>query len=102
MNNFNDIIKQKVEQFEVPYNDAHWAEMEGKLNSIRTTKIRKNILSGAGAIVVLAVSSYFIFTANNDANIKKANKSVTIENTTETIVKDDSNITITESVSTKD
>ncbi len=62
MNKFDDIIKQKVEQFEVPYNEAHWAEMEGKLNSIRSTKITKNIFSAIGAITILSIASYLIYT----------------------------------------
>ncbi len=44
MDNFDKIIKEGVERFEVPYNDAHWAEMEGRLNKIRSTKIRNNII----------------------------------------------------------
>ncbi|OFY99520.1 MAG: hypothetical protein A3K10_16100 [Bacteroidetes bacterium RIFCSPLOWO2_12_FULL_31_6] len=62
MNKFDDIIKQKVEQFEVPYNEAHWAEMEGKLNTIRSTKITKNIFSAIGAMAILSIASYFIYT----------------------------------------
>ena len=68
MDNFNDIIKQKVEQFEVPYNEAHWAEMDGKLNSIRSAKIKKNIFGSAAVVAVVALSSYFILP---DTNINK-------------------------------
>ena len=62
MDDFNKIIKQKVEQFEVPYNDSHWAEMNGKLDAIHIAKIRNTTLGLVGAIAVIAISSYFIFT----------------------------------------
>ena len=65
MNKFDEIIKQKVEQFEVPYNDAHWAEMEGKLNTIKYAKITKNIFGVVGAITILSVAGYFIYTNNS-------------------------------------
>lgn len=61
MNNFEEIIKKGVEQFEVPYNEAHWAEMDGRLNKIRSTKIRNNVLGSITAIAIVAISSYFIF-----------------------------------------
>lgn len=63
MNNFDKILKEKVEQFEVPYNDAHWVEMEGKLNQIRATKIKNTILSVAAGVVTLGVASYMIFSS---------------------------------------
>jgi len=80
MNKFDEIIKQKVEQFEVPYNDAHWAEMEGKLNAIRSAKITKNIFSAIGAIAILSVAGYFIYTnisttsINNQVVVNDNNK----------------------------
>jgi gliding motility-associated-like protein len=67
MDNFNEIIKQKVEQFEVPYNEAHWAEMDGKLNSIRSAKIKNNIFGSAAILAVVAISSYFIFSEKDTA-----------------------------------
>ncbi len=60
MSEFNDILKQKLEQFEVPYNEAHWAEMEGKLNAARSAKIKTKIFSAAAVISVLSVLTYFI------------------------------------------
>ena len=51
MDNFDEIIKQKAEQFEVPFNDAHWAEMDGRLNAIRAAKIKNTILLVAQMIL---------------------------------------------------
>ena len=61
MNNFDKIIKQKVEQFEVPFNEAHWAEMEGKLDAIRSVKIRNTLLVCSAVITILAAFSYSHF-----------------------------------------
>lgn len=69
MNNFDKIIKQKVAQFEVPFNEAHWAEMDQKLSAMRAVKIRNTLLICATIISILATSSYFIF-SNNTASLK--------------------------------
>jgi gliding motility-associated-like protein len=86
MNDFDKIIKQKAEQFEVPYNDAHWAEMEGKLNSIKAAKIKKNIFSAAAVITVLSVAAYFIIpnktTPTNDNIIVENNSSEKVSDLT--------------------
>ncbi|MDF1672786.1 MAG: PKD domain-containing protein [Vicingaceae bacterium] len=78
MSDFNKIIKEKLDQFEVPYNDAHWAEMEGKLNSIRSTKIKKNVFSVAAVITILSAIAYFIIpnenTISNNNPIVETNK----------------------------
>jgi gliding motility-associated-like protein len=99
MNNFDEIVKQQLEQFEVPYNDAHWAEMDEKLNSIRTTKIKKNIFSAAGGVAVIAISSFYIFPLINDnPTIEKSNY-VAKDNTTEYVVNDNKpNTKISESI----
>lgn len=65
MSDFDKIIKEKVEQFEVPYNDAHWVEMEGKLNTIKAAKIKTTIFSSAAALFIIALASYFIYEANS-------------------------------------
>ena len=55
MDNFDKIIKEGVERFEVPYNDAHWAEMDGRLNKIRTTKIRNTVAGSFAAIAMVTL-----------------------------------------------
>lgn len=85
MDNFDKIIKQKVEQFEVPYNEAHWAEMDQKLNAIRVTKIKKTIFGSAAIIAVVAISSYFIF-SNTETSIKNSNNIIANDNTTEVVL----------------
>lgn len=79
MDKFDKIIREKVEQFEVPYNDAHWAEMEEKLNAIRSTKIRNNIITAVGIIAVLGISSYLIIT-NTNKGVKTTNNTVVTNN----------------------
>lgn len=72
MNDFNKIIKEKVDQFEVPYNDAHWADMEGKLKSIRSAKIKKNVFSAAAAITILSAIAYFVIPNENILNKRES------------------------------
>jgi gliding motility-associated-like protein len=86
MDNFDKIIKQKVEQFEVPYNEAHWAEMDGKLNSMRSAKIKKNIFGSAAVVAVVAISSYFIFSDNTP---NKINNIGVVDNTASPITNND-------------
>lgn len=87
MDNFDKIIKQKVEQFEVPYNEAHWAEMDQKLNSIRAAKIKKTIFGSAAIIAIIAISSYFIF-SNNETSTKNNNNIIANDSTTEAVIND--------------
>ena len=82
MDNFEEIIKQKAEQFEVPFNDAHWAEMDGKLNAIRAAKIKNTILGSAAAIAIVAASSFFIF-SNNENTLTTEDNSLAEINTPE-------------------
>lgn len=82
MDNFDKIIKQKAEQFEVPFNDAHWAEMEGKLNAIRMTKIKNTILGSVSVVALIAASSYFIF-SNNETITTTNNTVIVSDNPTE-------------------
>lgn len=85
MNKFDEIIKQKAEQFEVPYNEAHWAEMDGRLDAIRTAKIRKNVFGSAAVVGIFALASYFAFN-NNETPTKKSNTIITDNNKTEVVV----------------
>ena len=72
MDNFDKIIKESLEKFEVPYNKAHWAEMEGRLNGIRAAKIKKIIFGSAAVFAIVAISSYLIF-SNNEMPINESN-----------------------------
>lgn len=96
MSEFDKIIKEKVEQFEVPYNDAHWAEMDAKLDTIKAAKLKTNIFSAAAVIAILSIGAYLIFggeptnnqtspiSHNNNAIENKTNIDVinnTVENT---------------------
>jgi gliding motility-associated-like protein len=97
MNDFETIIKQKVEQFEVAFNEAHWAEMEEKLNAIRLIKTRKMVLISGLVITLIAATSYFIFSKNTSAlmpPLSTNNSIATFSNTHE--VKASSEIKTTE------
>jgi gliding motility-associated-like protein len=87
MNKFNEIIKQKAEQFEVPFNEAHWAEMDGKLNKIRATKIKNTILGTAAAFAIIATAGYFAFFENE--KVKPNNNTLAVNSFTEQITKED-------------
>jgi gliding motility-associated-like protein len=86
MDNFNEIIKQKAEQFEVPFNEAHWAEMDGKLNKIRASKIKNTILGTAAAFAIIATAGYFVFFENEKA--QPNNNTVAVNSFTEQITKE--------------
>ncbi len=97
MDKFDKILKEKVENFEIPYNDAHWAEMEGKLDKIRATKIKTTILSIAAGVVGLGIAGYLIFsptatnkntTQNNLATNNTETPELIKENKSETNVAD--------------
>lgn len=86
MSDFDKIIKEKVDQFEVPYNDAHWAAMESKLDTIKATKIKTNIFSAAAVVTILSIGAYLIFggtTKRTTENTITENNTV-VENTSNT------------------
>lgn len=64
MDHFDKLIKQKVEQFDVPYNEAHWAEMDKKLNTIKVNKIKWNLFASITTILIIGVASYMYVTNN--------------------------------------
>jgi hypothetical protein len=68
MKNFDKIIKEKVEGFEVPFNEAHWTEMEAKLNGIHSKKKKTLLFGSAAVIITLAISAYFLFPTNSPIN----------------------------------
>lgn len=74
MDNFDKLIQQKLEQFDVPYNEAHWAEMEGRLDTIRIKKIKRNIFVSVGAVSLLVTSFYLYHTTNTYNNAIKFTK----------------------------
>ena len=53
MADLNQILKSKLEQAEVPYNPAHWTEMEQKLNA-QTSGMSNKVKGFIGAAAVVA------------------------------------------------
>ncbi len=70
MSNFEDIIKNKAEQFDVPYNEAHWSALDKKLTSIKRVKTIKNVFISSAAILIVAATTFVIYN-NNKANTNK-------------------------------
>lgn len=70
MSNFEDIIKNKVEQFDVPYNEANWVALDKKLTSIKRVKTIKNVIASSAAVLIVAIAAFVIHN-NNDAKTNK-------------------------------
>lgn len=66
MNNFEEIIKQKVDQFEVPFNEAHWQAMEKKLHAAKVAQTKKNIFIAAGIISIIGLITYFVIPSSTE------------------------------------
>jgi PKD repeat protein len=71
-NPLDQLFKEKLGNHEVPYNSAHWREMESKLDSAPTAQPPGNgsmskVLTIAGGVAAVAVVSYLLFspTATN-------------------------------------
>lgn len=60
MDNFDKIIKDKLDSFDVPFNEAHWVEMDAKLNAVKTVKLKQNISIAASVVAIVAISAYFL------------------------------------------
>lgn len=71
MKNFEEIIKKSAEQFEVPFNDAHWAEMDSKLNAIKSKKKNTILFGSATTVIVLLISAYFLTPSSSNINSEK-------------------------------
>jgi PKD repeat protein len=88
MENFEDIIKQKVEQFEPKFNEAHWNALDQKLTSIKIAKIRRNILLSIAAILVVAIGGFSIYQNTNlkpeTSNLKPETSNTSVEENTST------------------
>lgn len=86
MSNFNELIKQKISEFNVPFNEDHWKEMERKLNAKKAAKTKQNIYFAAGLASLIVITSIFIFnkTPNQSKiikpNLPTANAIVTTKN----------------------
>ncbi len=113
MNNFDKIIKQKAEQFDVPYNDAHWAELESTLNATKApSNLTRNLIAAASVVTILGAAALYL-NSNNDtptpsnnkttnysSNISTENKEV-LTNIDESPMHDFSNLILTKIMITK-
>ncbi|MCL4856333.1 MAG: PKD domain-containing protein [Flavobacteriales bacterium] len=94
MDKFEDIIKQKVEQFEPKFNEAHWNALDQKLTSIKKAKIVKNTILSVAVTVFVALGFYFIYQSSTPDYTVKTNKHfVETNNTEEAIINEETNST---------
>lgn len=84
MDNFEKLIKEKVEQFDVPYNPDHWTEFESKLSASESKINTQKIIKGAAVAIGIAVLSSAAYLLYNNPN-PKTNKTpeITANNTTQ-------------------
>ena len=80
MKNFDKILKESVEQFEVPFNDAHWAEMEARLNGIHSKKKNTLLFGSAATVIALLISAYFLTPTSSNINSEKNSQIIEISN----------------------
>jgi len=80
MDKFEDIIKQKVEQFEPKFNEAHWSVLDQRLTTIKKAKIRKHLTMSAAAVIVAAIGVFSIYQNTNHKNTNTTTQ--TSDNTT--------------------
>merc|ERR1711991_1235961 len=60
MDKFDKFIKDQLEQHEVPFNEAHWNEMDAKLDAVNKQLWMKKIAVAASVVAVIAIAAYFI------------------------------------------
>ncbi len=92
MSNFEKIIKEKVEQFEPKFNEAHWDALNQKLTSIKIAKIRRNVLLSVAAILVAAIGGFSIYQITTQEENKTSNQISTVN----TIVEENNSTVISQ------
>lgn len=101
MSNFEDIIKEKANQFEAPYNEAHWLATKKKLKIAKTNLLLKKVFYTVIAVSAISTIGYFIFspsTINKDKSISSLpNNTISNETPVSTIHSDEKENTFTES-----
>lgn len=78
MSNFEDILKKKLESFEVPFNEDHWNEMDRKLDGIKKVKFIKNSVLAITSLAAILIGVYFIANHSNVCLNTKLNTSTAI------------------------
>ena len=79
MTDFDNIIKEKIKQFSVPYNDEHWKEIEIKLdNNQRFMRLKQGLVFAVGIIVALSVFVY-LYTQQQPIEEKRNTSEVLIK-----------------------
>lgn len=92
MSNLEEIIKQKVNQFDVTFNEKHWEAMEAKLHAIKIAKIKKNIFLAASVVTIIGVIGILSYNPTSITNTEIVDQPTnnSIENNTSITINDDS------------
>src|ERR1041385_7186288 len=79
---FENHLKQSLESYEAQYNPAHWADMEKRLDKIKTSRPSSNagkIIGIAAGVVAVAGLVYFL-SANHSENKQTEKTNLTSQN----------------------
>ena len=101
MSNFEDIIKEKANQFEAPYNEAHWLATQKKLKIAKTNLLLKKVFYTVITVSAISTIGYFIFSPsiiNEEKSISSLpNNTISNETPVSTIHLDEKENTFTKS-----
>jgi hypothetical protein len=74
-NKLDEFVKQSLENYQVPYNEAHWNEFESKLNaqpgSNPFSKFNFSLNTIIGGIVILSASAFIYAMSTNASSVNK-------------------------------
>lgn len=74
---FSRLIEEKLNDFQVPYNEAHWEEMSQKLDAAnivpKTSSLSKWIWGGVAAVAIVG-AFYFLTESNDENNLESGNQ----------------------------
>lgn len=89
MDKFDKFIKDQLEQHEVPFNEAHWNEMDAKLDAVNKQLWMKKITVAASVVAVIAIAAYFIMPSYplEEQTTLLNNEVLTEKNTNDEVVK---------------
>lgn len=87
MDKFSQLVEKKLNDFEVPFEPAHWSEMSQKLDQVvisnPSNSLLKNKWIWAGAAAILIVGTWIILSENTtklESDLPEKEQSQTLEN----------------------
>ncbi|MFA6923402.1 MAG: PKD domain-containing protein [Bacteroidales bacterium] len=73
--NFDELIRNKLENVELPYDTKGWEKLEKSLPQSKTIIPKKFIFGAASVIILVAVLTTYLY-VNNKNNIKQSNNKI--------------------------